>query len=286
MSFLHQGIPSTDPRSILTGLLVNSRPTVIRGLMTDEEWAIFAPLLTMPSLRGGRPPKNHRHRLDGILWLCRTGAPWRDLPTAFGKWNSVWKQFRRWCEAGVWDLLLQALADSGCPLDMLQMIDSTIVRAHRCAAGKQIEKQKQALGRSRGGFSTKIHLRCNAAGLPIGVVLSEGEAHDVTAYDGLMQQRDSDPGAMLADKGYDSDAIRHDLQDSGATPEIPTKRNRKLQYSVSKPLYALRSRIECFIGHLKEQRRIATRYDKLAASFVGFVLLGCVRTWIRFVHRA
>jgi transposase len=254
--------------------------------MTDEEWAIFAPLLTMPSLRGGRPPKNHRHRLDGILWLCRTGAPWRDLPAAFGKWNSVWKQFRRWCEAGVWDLLLQALADSGCTLDMLQMIDSTIVRAHRCAAGKQREKQKQALGRSRGGFSTKIHLRCNAAGLPIGIVLSEGEAHDVTAYDGLMQQRDSDPGAMLADKGYDSDAIRHDLRDSGATPEIPTKRNRKVQYSVSKPLYALRSRIECFIGHLKEQRRIATRYDKLATSFLGFVLLGCIRIWIRFVHRA
>ena len=286
MSFSHQGIQSTDLWSILTGLLVNSRPTLIRGLMTDEEWAIFAPLLTMPSLRGGRPPKNHRDRLDGVLWICRTGAPWRDLPAAFGKWNSVWKQFRRWCEAGVWDLLLQALADSGCALDMLQMIDSTIVRAHRCAAGQRSEQQKQALGRSRGGFSTKIHLRCNAAGLPIGVVLSEGEAHDVTAYEGLMQQRDSDPGAMLADKGYDSDVIRHDLQDSGATPEIPTKRNRKIQYSVSKPLYALRSRIECFIGHLKEQRRIATRYDKLATSFVGFVLLGCIRIWMRFVHRA
>jgi transposase len=104
-----------------------------------------------------------------------------------------------------------------------------------------------------------------------------------------MQQRDSDPGAMLADKGYDSDAVRHDfhdLQDSGATPEIPTKNNRKVQYSVSKALYALRSRIECFIGHPKEQRRIATRYDKLATSFIGFVLLGCIRIWARFVHRA
>ena len=286
MSFLRQGIQSTDLRSILTGLLVNSRPTVIRGLMTDEEWAIFAPLLTTPSSRGGRPPKNHRHRLDGILWICRTGAPWRDLPAAFGKWNSVWKQFRRWCESGVWDLLLQAMADSGGALDMLQMIDSTIVRAHRCAAGEKTEGQNQALGRSRGGFSTKIHLRCNAVGLPIGVVLSEGEAHDVTAYEELMEQRDSDPGAMLADKGYDSDAIRHDLRDSGATPEIPTQSNRKVQYSVSKPLYALRSRIECFIGHLKEQRRIATRYDKLATSFIGFVLLGCIRIWARFVHRA
>lgn len=259
---------------------------MIRGLMTDEEWAIFAPLLTTPSSRGGRPPKNHRHRLDGILWICRTGAPWRDLPAAFGKWNSVWKQFRRWCESGVWDLLLQAMADSGGALDMLQMIDSTIVRAHRCAAGEKTEGQNQALGRSRGGFSTKIHLRCNAVGLPIGVVLSEGEAHDVTAYEELMEQRDSDPGAMLADKGYDSDAIRHDLRDSGATPEIPTQSNRKVQYSVSKPLYALRSRIECFIGHLKEQRRISTRYDKLATSFIGFVLLGCIRIWARFVHRA
>jgi transposase len=129
-----------------------------------------------------------------------------------------------------------------------------------------------------------VHLRCNAVGLPIGVVLSEGEAHDSTAYDALMEQRDSDPGAMLADKGYDSDAIRQDLRDRGAVPEIPTRRNRKAQHSVSKPLYTLRSRIECFIGHLKEQRRVATRYDKTASSFLGFVLLGCIRLWIRFVQ--
>lgn len=118
------------------------------------------------------------------------------------------------------------------------------------------------------------------------MVLSEGEAHDCTAYDDLMDERDSDPGAMLADKGYDSDGIRRDLWDRGAAPEIPTKRNRKVQYSVGKRLYALRSRIECFIGHLKEQRRIATRYDKTADSFLGFVLLGSIRLWIRFVHRA
>jgi len=100
-------------------------------------------------------------------------------------------------------------------------------------------------------------------------VLTPGEAHDVTAYDALMEQRDTDAGAMLADKGYDSDAIRHDLRDRAAAPEIPTKSNRKVQRSVSKRLYALRSRIERFIGHLKEQRRIATRYDKTASSFLA-----------------
>jgi len=117
-------------------------------------------------------------------------------------------------------------------------------------------------------------------------VLTSGEAHDVTGYNALMEQRDSDPGALLGDKGYDSDTIRQDLRDRGTAPEIPTKSNRKVQHSVSKSLYTLRSRIECFIGHLKEQRRIATRFDKTSTSFLGFVLLGCIRLWIRFVHRA
>jgi hypothetical protein len=101
----------------------------------------------------------------------------------------------------------------------------TTIRAHRGAAGETGGVQFQALGRSRGGFTTKVHLRCNAVGLPVGVVLTPGEAHDVTAYDALMEQRDSDPGAMLADKGYDSDAIRHDLQNRGAAPEITARCN-------------------------------------------------------------
>ena len=123
-------------------------------------------------------------------------------------------------------------------------------------------------------------------GLPIAADLSGGEAHDVTAYDRLMELRDSDPGIVVTDKGYDSDPTRQDLRDRGATPEIPTKRNRKTQHTVTQWLYALRSRIERCIGHLKEMRRIATRYDKTATSFLGFVLLGCIHRWIRFVHRA
>ena len=105
--------------------------------MTDQEWAIFEPFLTRPSPYGGRPPKNHRRVLDGVFWINRTGAPWRDLPDVFGNWNSVWRQFRRWCLSGVWDIVLQALADSGGDADTLQMIDSTTVRAHRCAAGER-----------------------------------------------------------------------------------------------------------------------------------------------------
>jgi len=102
--------------------------------MSDEEWAIFEPFLTPAT---GRPPKSHRRVLDGIFWIARTGAQWRDLPAEFGNWNSVWKQFRRWAVSGVFDVMLQGFADSGGDTDMLQMIDSTVIRAHRCAAGKK-----------------------------------------------------------------------------------------------------------------------------------------------------
>lgn len=108
---------------------------MVRDRLTDAEWAIFAPFLTEQSARGGRPPKDHRRTLDGIFWITRTGAPWRDLPEELGKWNSVHRQFRRWTTSGIWDVLLQELADSGGEADMLQMIDSTIIRAHHCAAG-------------------------------------------------------------------------------------------------------------------------------------------------------
>lgn len=80
--------------------------------------------------------------------------------------------------------------------------------------------------------------------------------------------------------------MRQDLLDRGIAPEIPTKRSRKMQYMVDKRLYALRARIECFFNKLKNHRHIATRYDRTSTSFLGFVLLGCIRIWIRFVHAA
>ena len=146
--------------------------------------------------------------------------------------------------------------------------------------------QGQDFGRSRGGFSTKIHLRTNAEGLPIGIILSPGEAHDSTAYADLMDERDSDPGILLADRGYDSDAIRQDARDRGTTPEIPTKRNRRIQHSVARSLYALRNRIERCFNKLKNNRRIATRYNQTSSSFLGFVLLSSIKLWIQFVHAA
>lgn len=145
--------------------------------------------------------------------------------------------------------------------------------------------QNQGLGRSRGGFTSKIHARTNEEGLPLGFVITAGEAHDATAYDGLMQTDETRPKALLGDKGYDSDAIREDAYIHGTNPVIPTKSNRTVQRPVDPLLYALRNRIERFFNKLKHARRVATRYDKTADSFLAFVQLASIKIWLRFVNR-
>ena len=112
--------------------------------MSDEEWAFFAPFVIETGSRRGRRPSNHRLVLDGVFWIARTGSPWRDLHDYFGKWATVYKQFRRWTLSGVWDVLLAALNDSGEGQDSVQMIDSTIVRAHQHAAGAKKNRALRA----------------------------------------------------------------------------------------------------------------------------------------------
>jgi len=147
--------------------------------------------------------------------------------------------------------------------------------------------QKNALGRSRGGFSTKIHLRTNAEGLPIGTAITAGEAHDLKGYDALMDENAPDPKVLLADRGYDADAVRVDVEKRGGVPVIPTKKNRRVQLEIDGAIYALRNRIERCFNRLKNARRVATRYDKLAETFLGFVHLTAVRLWLRhFVNTA
>lgn len=103
--------------------------------MSDEEWGFHGRFILSVCAPNGRKPTNHRLVLDGIFWIARTGSPWRDLPEEFGKWSSVYRQFRRWTLAGLWEQILEALNQSGLVPDGLRMIDSTVVRAHHQAAG-------------------------------------------------------------------------------------------------------------------------------------------------------
>jgi transposase len=96
-----------------------------------------------------------------------------------------------------------------------------------------------------------------------------------------MDEAAPEPKVLIADRGYDADAIWSDVQDKGGTPVIPTKRNRKVQIPVDGAIYALRNRIERAIGRLKNARRVATRYDKTATSYLGFVQLAAIRLWLK-----
>jgi transposase len=120
-----------------------------RDLMSDEEWKFFERFILTVRAPNGRKPTNHRLVLDGIFRIARTGSPWRDLPEEFGKWSSVYRQFRRWTLAGLWEQIMDALNESGAVPHALQMIDSTVVRAHHQAAGANRVLKKSAI---RNGF--------------------------------------------------------------------------------------------------------------------------------------
>jgi transposase len=139
----------------------------------------------------GRPAKDHRTVLEGILWIVRTGAPWRDPPSRFGSWKTVSSRFYRWPRAGVRDTILAELqrqADTAGRLDWsLHFVDSMVVRAHRHAAGaKEADPPAEELGRSRGGFSTKLYLRSERGGKPLVVVLTAGERHEQLVLSALL----------------------------------------------------------------------------------------------------
>lgn len=102
-----------------------------------------------------------------------------------------------------------------------------------------------------------------------------------------MEEAAPDPKVLIADRGYDADAIRSDVETRGGTPVIPTKRNRRVQIRIDGAIYALRNRIERAIGRLKNARRVATRYDKTATSYLGFIQLAAIRLWLtHFVNTA
>lgn len=141
--------------------------------------------------------------------------------------------------------------------------------------------QKEALGRSKGGFTTKVHLIANAEGLPVRAEITGGEASDYKGFDLLVDEDLPKAEVMIADKGYDSDHVRNTIAARGATPIIPARSNRKQPVEIDRIAYRLRNHIERAINKLKCSRRFATRYDKTAASFLGFTNLIAARIWYR-----
>jgi transposase len=176
--------------SVASGITFGMR----RYDVTDEQWVLIEDLFPKRA-KTGRPRKEPREALNAIFWILNTGAPWRDLPEdRFGPWETVYTHFRKWRDCGLFDRILSRLhakLDEEGRLDFgLWCVDGSIARATRAAAGapkgKKGEPSDHALGRSRGGYSTKFHLVCDGAGLPLAVELTPGQTHDSKAFEKVM----------------------------------------------------------------------------------------------------
>lgn len=249
-----------------------------RTTLTDKQWdSILVFLLACPQVRVGNRGAC-RAFLNAVLWILRSGAQWRLLPAELGQWNSVFKRFARWCKLKVWTALSEyAVIDR----DLQQvMIDSTVVRAHACAAGARgSSEQDEALGRSRGGFTTKIHVVTDGLGNPLDFVVTGGQVADISQAEALLAPIPAQ--TVLADKGYDSDALVNTLTERGIDVVIPPRENRVEPRRCDWHVYKERHLVECFFNKIKHYRRVFSRFEKTARNFMGFLRLTAFLIWTR-----
>lgn len=239
--------------------------------------SIYQFLRTIPSLHT-KDEERLRHFVEAIWYITRGGCQWRLLPAEFGDWRAIHRRFKRWAERGVWRDLLRAAQIA--PDFQAVMIDATIVRAHACAAGyaKSCPEQ-EGLGRSKGGFTTKIHVLVDGLGNPLEFILTPGHRNDITQAEKLTENMSHT--VVIADKGYDSNAFIEHLSRISCTPVIPPRKNRKAPRDYDEELYRERHLIECFFGKIKHFRRIFSRFEKSALVYTAFLCFVGALIWLR-----
>jgi transposase len=278
-----------------------------RHELSDSQYARLEPLLPDERHHGeaGRPWLPHHTVLNGILWILRTGAPWRDLPDRYGQWNTVYARFNRWRRDGTWTRLYSTLLDErddqGQIDHDLWCIDGTITRAARCAGGARHrnrrrprldeglateveEPQDHALGYSRGGYSTKVHLLCDSQGTVVGIHVTAGQRHESKAFEPTMQRvylprrrgRRRWPRRLAGDKGYSYPRIWRWLSRRRIGRVIPTRKDQPRDPNFDKEEYRKRNIIERVVGWSKECRRLLSRFEKLAINYVAFWIIACM----------
>jgi transposase len=244
----------------------------------EQEWKEIFRILSNIKRIHTKNETNIRRFVEAIWFVSRSGCQWRLLPSHYGSWRSVHRKFKKWSDKGIWEtLFLQIQKD---PDLEAVMIDATIVRAHACSAGYGKESQpQQALGRSRGGFSTKIHALVDALGNPLKFILSAGQRHEISQAEALIEGISRT--IVIGDKGYDSNAFIETLTTKGCLCVIPPKRNRLNLRNYDEHWYKERHLIECFFSKIKHFRRVFSRFDKTSASFLAFLHFVSIFIWLR-----
>jgi transposase len=216
-----------------------------RYVLTDAQWAKMQPHCLGKKSDPGRSGEDNRRFVEAVLWIARTGSPWRDLPALFGPWNTVFKRYRDWVKADVFKRLFDAASEEP---DM-----------------------EYAMGRSKGGMTTKILALTDALGNLVRFVLLPGQRFDTVGVAPLIDGIEF--GALLADKAFDSNDIIATLNERGTKVVISQHPRRTVPLQIDTEMYKWRHLIENFFCKLKEFKRIAMRADKTDASFQAMIHL-------------
>ena len=246
--------------------------------LRDDQWDLIKNELPGRAGSVGVTAADNRRFVDAVIHRYRTGTPWRDLPESFGDWNNTHRRWSRWAKSGVWVSVLALLTtDADNEYAMIRQHDRASPSTQRRRPKKVAENQ--AIGKSKGGLSTKIHVLVDALGNPLKIILTAGQVHDLAGADALVPGMEAE--ALLADKAYDADKrVIEPLEAVGKTAVIPPKKNRKSPRTYDKELYEARHLIENFFCWVKQFRGIATRYDKTSRNFLAAFHMVAVLCWL------
>ena len=234
----------------------------------------------LPKVRG-KKRKHLKKTLNGILHVLRTGYPWRDMPSRFCKHKTAYNMFRRYSLNGVWNRIHEVLVGRKAEMSV-SMLDASFAGAHRTSASLAAGVgSERAIGKSKGGWTTKIQTIADAMGRPVAFHLTGGNVSDYVGYEMLPDMDDGRVECLIGDRGYDSNKIRSGLKGRNIQPCIPGRRNRKTEIEYDKELYKTRHRIENAFAKLKDWRHIAMRYHRCPKIFLGVIVLATiVKFWL------
>lgn len=214
--------------------------------------------------------------IEAMIYILRTGCPWRDLPTHFGPWSSVYTRWSRWSGNGFWAAILDLLAEG--EKGQLRHLDSTHIKVHQDAANPAGGQENQSFGRTKGGLNTKVTALVDSKGRALQITLAPGQRNDVIAAQEIILPSGK---AVVADKGYDTDAFRSQIGAAGSRTCIPPRSGRIAPPRWHRGYYARRHQVENFFQRLKRRRRLGTRYEKLDVTFLAFLHLAAILDWLR-----
>ena len=249
---------------------------VKRYEVSEAQWSRIALLLPGKAGDPGRTGSDNRLFVNGCLWVLRSGAHWRYLPERYGKWKTGASPLQPLVPRGrVGSRVRRAY---GRPRQSV----SDDRQHHRPSASADCDRKRgardQALGRSRGGLTAKIHMLADALGRPLRFIVTAGQVGDITQAPALLDGRTG--AAVLADKAYDSNALRTIIADMGAEAVIPSNRSRKILIPHDATADKHRNRIERCFNKLKHFRRFATRYERRTIHFIGLIHLAASMIWM------